>query len=353
MTRLGSSTFETVLNECLNDIRTIRKRYPLMLPSGELPEAFREHAESLMGIGSDILAQLRPLLQQSSDSGLAIQALHFESYLKSYYDTCHRDTYSGTFGILQNEIDELRKAFLLMKPYLKGEEQGLVSAAKAFEERDVMIPTEIKESREDFGRDYPDPSNVGFIMMKFKENPAHERILKAIRSVLQSRQLTAVRSDDKQYHEDLYWNVLTYMHGCGFGIAVFDRIEEEEPSPNVSFETGYMKALRKNLCILKDKNLKNLHTDLLGKLYEPFDPQAPEDTIRERLLKWLSDKEIGTSLSAAPLVEWDEEEWESISPQDLAPEQLAMAKSVPPGASNVRIYRNKKDGSITIKYDEI
>jgi hypothetical protein len=324
-----------------------------MLPSGELPEAFREHAQSLLDIGSDILAQLRPLLQQSPRSGLVTQAEHLEYYLKSYYDTCHRDTYSGTFSILQTDIDELRKAFLFVKPYLTEEERGLVSAAKAFEEKDVMIPTEIRESREDFGADYPDPSKVGFIMMKFKETSAHERILKAIRSALQSRQLTGVRSDDKQYHEDLYWNVLTYMHGCGFGIAVFDRIEEEESSPNVSFETGYMKALRKNLCILKDKNLKNLHTDLLGKLYEPFDPQAPEDTVRERLLKWLSDKGIGTSISAAPLVEWNEEEWESISPQDLPPEQLAIAKSLPPGAFNMRTYRNKKDGSITIKYDEI
>jgi hypothetical protein len=328
-----------------------------MLPSGSLPEAFREHAQSLLDIGSDILAQLRPLLQQSPHSGLVTQAEHFEHYLKSYYDTCHRDTYSGTFGLLQNDIDELRKAFLFVKAYLR-EEQGSVSSAKAFGEKDVMIPTEIKESREDFGRDYPDPSKVGFIMMKFKETPAHERILKAIRSALQSRQLTGVRSDDKQYHEDLYWNVLTHMHGCGFGIAVFDRIEEEESSPNVSFETGYMKALRKDLCILKDKNLGNLHTDLLGKLYEPFDPQAPEDTICERLLKWLSDKGIGTSISAAPLVEWskeewDEEEWESISPQDLPPEQLAIAKSLPPRAFNVRTYRNKKDGSTTIVYDEI
>ena len=25
---------------------------------------------------------------------------------------------------------------------------------------------------------------------------------------------------DKEYHEDLYPNIQTYMHGCGFGIAI-------------------------------------------------------------------------------------------------------------------------------------
>jgi hypothetical protein len=37
-----------------------------------------------------------------------------------------------------------------------------------------------------------------------------------------------VRADGKEYNPDLFWNVLTYVYGCGFGIAVFERIEAEK-----------------------------------------------------------------------------------------------------------------------------
>jgi nucleoside 2-deoxyribosyltransferase len=85
---------------------------------------------------------------------------------------------------------------------------------------------------------------------------------------------------------------MTYLYGCGFGIAVFERIEAEEFNPNVSLEVGYMFALNKPVCLLKDRTLKTLHTDLVGKLYKTFDPQDPIKTIPDEVTQWLSDKEI-------------------------------------------------------------
>ena len=41
---------------------------------------------------------------------------------------------------------------------------------------------------------------------------------------------------DKEYHEDLLPNILIYLHGCGMGVAVFERIEAEDFDPNVSLE---------------------------------------------------------------------------------------------------------------------
>lgn len=161
-------------------------------------------------------------------------------------------------------------------------------------------PIEIRESLQAFKTDHPDPTKVGFIMMKFKETPAHDKILKTIKDTLTNCGLVGIRSDDHEYHDDLLHNVETYMHGCGFGIAVFDRIEEEEFSPNVSLEVGYMMALGKDICLLKDKNLQTLHADLLGKLYKPFDPQNTERTIPNQLLKWLSDKGLGTPPKGRP-----------------------------------------------------
>ena len=93
-------------------------------------------------------------------------------------------------------------------------------------------------------------------------------------------------------HDDLFWNIMTYIYGSGFGIAVFERIEEQEFNPNISFEVGYMLGLRKRVLLLKDKKLKNLNTDLMGKLYKTFDPQNISKTVRPALQKWLKDKGI-------------------------------------------------------------
>ena len=153
-------------------------------------------------------------------------------------------------------------------------------------------PVEIKESLARFKLDHPDHTKVAFIMMQFGKTKAHDKIVEAIRSVLDSHGLIGVKADDKQYNDDLFPNVMTYLYGCGFGIAVFERIEDEEFNPNVSLEVGYMFALRKPVCLLKDETLKTLHTDLIGKLYKDFDPQDPVKTIPIKISQWLSDKRI-------------------------------------------------------------
>src|SRR3990172_35156 len=89
-------------------------------------------------------------------------------------------------------------------------------------------------------------------------------------------------------------NILTYIYGCEFGIAVFERIESDEFNPNVSLEVGYMLALRKPVCLLKDRTLEILQADLVGKIYRVFDPQDPVGTIQDELSQWLRDKEIVT-----------------------------------------------------------
>jgi hypothetical protein len=152
------------------------------------------------------------------------------------------------------------------------------------------IPAQIKESLEHFRVDYPDQLKVAFLMMRFGTTKAHENIVAAIKKALDPIGITVVRADDKQYNDDLFPNVLTYMHGCGFGIAVFERIESEEFNPNVALEVGYMLALRKEVCLLKDRTLKTLHADLVGKLYKIFDPLDPLETIPKELSRWLQDK---------------------------------------------------------------
>jgi len=152
------------------------------------------------------------------------------------------------------------------------------------------IPSSIAESLQQFRRDYPNPSKVAFVMMEFNKKPEVSVILKSIKDVLAERKITAVRADEKQYHDDLIWNVMTYLYGCAFGIAVYEKIKSETFNPNISLEVGALFALNKSVCILKDNNLKEVPTDIIGKLYRPFQVDDLDGTLKNELSGWLHDK---------------------------------------------------------------
>jgi nucleoside 2-deoxyribosyltransferase len=153
-------------------------------------------------------------------------------------------------------------------------------------------PAAIAESLSRFQVHHRNPNRTAFIMMQFRDTEQHTTISEAIKNSLGKHRISGVRADDKEYHDDLFPNVLTYMHGCGFGIAVFERIEEEAFNPNVSLEIGYMLALGKPVCFLKDRTLKSLNADLIGRLYREFDSYKPDTSIPPQLNKWLNDREL-------------------------------------------------------------
>ena len=121
--------------------------------------------------------------------------------------------------------------------------------------------------------------------MQFGCTKVHREITKAVHAALSPFGIEGLRADDLEYHQDLLPNVLTYIYGCNFGIAVFERLESERYNPNVALEVGYMMALGKPVCLLKDKNLSTLATDLGGKLYRNFDPSNAINLWREAIRK--------------------------------------------------------------------
>ncbi len=156
----------------------------------------------------------------------------------------------------------------------------------------IQPPIEISESLALFQEDFPDSNKVAFIMIKYAGTKPHATIVDAVRDALKPYGITGVLAKDKQYHDNLTENVLTYLHGCGLGIAVFERISDDEFNPNVSLEVGYMLALRKPICYLKDHTLDSLQSDIIGKLYKPFDTYDPVSTIASQIAQWLLDKKI-------------------------------------------------------------
>jgi len=151
-------------------------------------------------------------------------------------------------------------------------------------------PLEIADSLHCFQIEYPEPSKACFLMMRFGTTKAHRLITETIKQVLSSFEIQGLKADGKQFHDDVLGNIRTYLHGCGFGVAVFERLEKDDFNPNVSLEVGYLLALGKPVLLLKDKTLQQLHTDLVGKLYRVFDPQDIAATLPSEIEKWLKDK---------------------------------------------------------------
>jgi hypothetical protein len=184
-------------------------------------------------------------------------------------------------------IDFIRRELVRKSP-----NKGVLNPLSTQVGASLQYPLEISESLVKFLQDYPYIHRNAFVMMKFGKTKTHDSIIDTIKSTLNKYDINALRADDKQYHDDLFPNVLTYMYGCRFGIAVFERLEEDDFNPNVSLEVDYMNALKKSVCLLKDKTLKTLQTDLVGKLYKIFDPQDIINTIPSELEKWLRDKDL-------------------------------------------------------------
>lgn len=167
---------------------------------------------------------------------------------------------------------------------------SLTSIFDPFSPFKSSAPPEIADSIKRFTKEHPDPSKAAFIMMRFGTTNAHEEIVTSIRAELDKHGIKAIRADDKDYHDDLYWNIFTIIFGCGFGIAVFERLETQEFNPNIALEVGCMLTLKKPVLLLKDKTLTSLNTDLIGKLYKEFDTQKISETVGPRVQRWLKDR---------------------------------------------------------------
>jgi hypothetical protein len=187
--------------------------------------------------------------------------------------------------VLRNGRELYRKCFITP--------EGLRLVETDFTPKDQSsAPVQITESLKAFHVDHPHYERNCFLMMRFGTTTLHRRLVGSISNAARAFDLDVLRADDKEYHDELYTNILTYDYGCSFGIAVFERIEKDDFNPTVALEVGLMFGMRKKVCFLTDQNLKTLHSDIVGKLYKTFDPTEPEATIRDHLVKWLRDNHI-------------------------------------------------------------
>lgn len=138
-----------------------------------------------------------------------------------------------------------------------------------------------------------------FVMMKFPDGLPQdqarlvERIFEVIASALGAYGLVARRADKRQYEPDLWNNLCVYMLGCQFGLAVLEDRGANEMNPNVALEYGFMKALNREVGLLREKNFKHDRADLIGKLVKPFRIKKglilDEDSLKRAIQEWMID----------------------------------------------------------------
>lgn len=166
--------------------------------------------------------------------------------------------------------------------------------------KNQIYPMSLKDEIERFKKDH-ECEVTAFIMTSFKEK--HVKVAKKIQEILSKFGiigLMASEGEGGKYSDNLWNNIEVYMHGCDFGVGIYadDKVlkgvtEEEQKNnvrinPNMSQEVGYMLALQKPVCILKDYKLKNIPSDLAGKIYV----QYKKTDIEEKLTDWLVSKRI-------------------------------------------------------------
>ena len=128
-----------------------------------------------------------------------------------------------------------------------------------------------------------------FVIMSFDE--ALYPIYQAIEKTLRKHGLVAIRADGKEFSDDLWGNVSTYLNCSCAAIAVFNKFDSEKDiyNPNVALETGYMMALGRKICYLKDNRLKQLPSDIISKLYKTYDVDNIDDTVSQQIESWIMD----------------------------------------------------------------
>jgi hypothetical protein len=255
--------------------------------SGQSPEASC-HFRNLKGVREDLPVEVGIRFIVNAQKEYIVEIVVFPAKFQKFSQLVEERT--------NFKLDEL--LFYITRSIELAKDIGANLDAKEIQEPNMVgvlpveIPSHILNSLGDFKKDFPSSKKVAFIMMQFEETQEHTNILKSIRKTLAENDMIGIRADDKIYNDDTFYNILTYLHGCDFGIAVFEKLSDESFNPNVSLEVGYLLGLNKPICYLKEKSLPKLPSDLIGKLYREFTVENCDVSISNELRNWLDDKKI-------------------------------------------------------------
>lgn len=124
-----------------------------------------------------------------------------------------------------------------------------------------------------------------FVIMPFDKR--YDKLYEVIKEVFSRCRYTAVRADENTFHDDLWENVNVYLDCCVAAVAFFEKKPFKSFNPNVALEVGYMLGRGKKVFIIKDKRIKDLPTDLKGKICYDYDGCGNNNSLEVKLDEWM------------------------------------------------------------------
>lgn len=182
-------------------------------------------------------------------------------------------------------------------------EQGLEKHRSSVgHESQSLVPEGFRHLTENVRNFYEDTpfDRAVFVMMKFPDSQmkdVHRKLLndiwRVVRDTLEKRGgLKALRADQRAYHDQLWENVCVHMIGSKYGLAVLEDRVASELNPNLTLEYGFMRALNREVGLLRDASFQHDRADLTGKLSQSFTIGAndvlDEASLETAIHDWLS-----------------------------------------------------------------
>lgn len=149
-----------------------------------------------------------------------------------------------------------------------------------------------------FTDDHPAFEKNVFVAMRFRSAPHFAEVYSAIKEGLASYGLKTHRADDKVYplDGDLWNNVCVYMFGCKYGICVFEEMDEREFNPNVPLEYGFMRAMNRQVLLLKEQRMPKMPSDITGKLVKTFNMLDIDASVKTQVAMWAG-RDLGLQIA--------------------------------------------------------
>jgi len=160
----------------------------------------------------------------------------------------------------------------------------------------TFAPSEILQPLETFLGQHPFDRNV-FGMMRFPSETDSDPLTKAIemaRTVLSQHGLELHLASDRAMSDDLWVNVAAHMWASRYGVAFFEDTAGSGINYNLTLEVGAMLMTGRRIALLKDKSVRNLPTDVVGKIYKAVNLERPR-SVGAALHKWVrKDLDLGS-----------------------------------------------------------
>jgi hypothetical protein len=156
-----------------------------------------------------------------------------------------------------------------------------------------LAPPELILPLRDFLLNHPFELNV-FGMTRFPRSTAAAEpdpiapALKVARKACERHGLEFHLASDRKIVDDLWPNVAAHLWGSQYSIAFFEDRSGAGLNYNLNIEVGSCLVLGRRMAVLKDRGVKKLPTDLVGRIYQEVDLDDPQ-TVSTQIHTWMRD----------------------------------------------------------------